>query len=95
MGKNKKLKRQRHNQKEHSESRLFPLLLFRNLKLSTRKGACAKSLRRGFKMKTGVWRSKVPKSETNTIKGKSEITNSALKTHKRKRKNFLDTPTTA
>ena len=46
-------------------------------------------------MKTGAWRSKVPKSETNTIKGKSEITNSALKTHKRKRKNFLDTPTTA
>ena len=87
MGKNKKLQRQRHNQKEHSESGLFPLLLFRNLELSARKGACAKSLRKGFKMKTWAWRNKVPKSETNAIKGKSEVTNSALKTHKCKRKN--------
>lgn len=87
MGTNKKLQRQRHNQKEYSESRLFALLLFRNLELSTRKGACAKSLGRGFKMKTRAPRHKVPKSETNTIKGKSEVTNSALKTHKCKRKN--------
>ena len=68
MGKNRKLKRQRHNQKEYSESGPFPLLLFRNLELFTRKGAGAKSPRRGFKMKTGAQRNKVPKSETNTIK---------------------------
>ena len=87
MGKNRKLKRQRHNQKEYSESGPFPLLLFRNLELFTRKGAGAKSPRRGFKMKTGAQRNKVPKSETNTIKGKSEITNPVLKTHKCKRQN--------
>ena len=49
--------------------------------------------RRGFKIKIGAKRNKVSKLETNTIKGKSKITSSALKTHKCRRKKFLYTPT--